>query len=193
MPITRRKLLFSAALGSIVFPARKIGAKMFEPTSVAENLMYCTARLVGTIPASTNFKTGTGFFFSFPLNPNEQIPVLVTNKHVIEGTEKLQFLIHTSSTSDAKQPDGNAAIDSVATDWIAHPNPKVDLCALGIGQALNSMGSLTPFFRSLDPTIIKSDDELKNFNAVEDVLMVGYPNGLWDSTNNYPLINSIGG
>lgn len=46
----------------------------------------------------------------------------------------------------------------------------------------------TPFFRALDPRIVKSNDELKELNAVEDILMVGYPNGLWDSANNFPLL-----
>ncbi len=33
-----------------------------------------------------------------------------------------------------------------------------------------------PFFRSLDPSLVKSNAELKDLTAVEDILMVGYPN-----------------
>lgn len=29
---------------------------------------------------------------------------------------------------------------------------------------------------------------MEELSAVEEILMVGYPNGLWDSVNNYPLI-----
>src|SRR6516165_7282986 len=59
---------------------------------------------------------------------------------------------------------------------------------LSWGPVMNSMSPLIPFFRPLDPSLIKSDEELKQFDAVEQVLMVGYPNGLWDSTNNFPLL-----
>lgn len=191
MSLTRRRLLFSvvttSALVSFGIP-RRLGALMIEPVNIAEQLMYCTARIVGKIPNSKDFKTGTGFFFNFLAEGGEQIPVLVTNKHVIEDTDGLQFLVHTSSTKDSKQPDANFAIQSVASDWIPHPNPKIDLCAVLVGPVMNAMQPLTPFFRALDPQLIKSDAQLRDLNAVEDVLMVGYPNGLWDSVNNFPLI-----
>jgi hypothetical protein len=161
---------------------------MIEPISPAEQLMYCTSRIVGTIPHSSNVKTGTGFFFSFPAEGEQVVPALITNNHVVEGTDGLQFLVHTSATRGAKQPNANAAINSVLADWTPHPNPTVDLCALLVGPVLNSMTTMTPFFRGLDPTLIKSDVELKDLNAVEDVLTVGYPNGLWDSANNFPLL-----
>jgi hypothetical protein len=44
------------------------------------------------------------------------------------------------------------------------------------------------FFRSLGPSIVPSEAQLEQLSAVEDVLMIGYPNGLWDAVNNYPLI-----
>lgn len=149
--------------------------------------MYCTTRIVGQISGSTNLKSGTGFFYNYPADEGQQVPVLITNKHVIEGTSALQFIVHTSTIKDAKKPDGNGAISSIATDWVSHPNPKIDLCAVLVGPAMNTMNP-PPFFRTLDPTLIKTQKELENLNAVEDVLMVGYPNGLWDATNNFPLL-----
>src|SRR3954471_785314 len=44
------------------------------------------------------------------------------------------------------------------------------------------------FIRSIDPSIIPSDAQLQELSAVEEILMIGYPNGLWDAVNNYPLI-----
>lgn len=190
MTVDRRRLLVAAASACACFSIRSEQAKaaMIEPITIAEQLMYCTARIVGQIPNSTNLKTGTGFFFNFPVGSGQQVPVLITNKHVIEGTTKLQFLVHTSVEKDAKRPSANAAIDSLPTDWIGHPNPKVDLCAVLVGPVMNSMQPLVPFFRAIGPEVIKSDPDLTQLNAVEDILMVGYPNGLWDAANNFPLI-----
>lgn len=39
----------------------------------------------------------------------------------------------------------------------------------------------------LDETLIPTEQELADLMALEDVLMIGYPNGIWDSTNNMPI------
>jgi len=189
MAITRRGLITSAATSiffSIGIP-RKIGAAMIEPITPAEQLMYCTARIVCPIPNSTNVKTGTGFFYNIPAENNQSVPILVTNKHVIEGAASVDFVAHASSVKDAKKPDSNRALMSDPKTWIPHPDPKIDLCALPIAEIANSTTPY-PFLRTLDPGLIKPDSELGDLNAVEDVLMVGYPNGLWDAANNFPLI-----
>jgi hypothetical protein len=161
---------------------------MIEPVTATEQMMYCTTRIVGYVGGSkTTFKTGTGFFYNFPTEGGQFAPVLVTNKHVIDGTSSLEFVVHATTVKNAKQPDAKAGITSTAPEWTPHPNPKIDLCGIPIGPVTNSM-TPTPFFRSLDPSLVKSNDELKELTAVEDILMVGYPNGLWDATNNFPLI-----
>jgi len=188
MLIHRRRLLGYGLSLPFALTTTRVWANMIEPKSIGEHIMYSTVRIVGKIPNSTNIKTGTGFFFNFPTDSKEFVPVLITNKHVIDGTERLGFLIHTATDRDAKAPSANVEIDSVPSDWIPHPDPKIDLCRLIVGPVMNSMSPLIPFFRPLDPSLIKSDEELKQFDAVEQVLMVGYPNGLWDSTNNFPLL-----
>jgi hypothetical protein len=160
---------------------------MIEPTSVTEQMMYATVRILGQISGTTNVKAGTGFFYNLPTIGGQFVPVLVTNKHVIDETSSLEFIVHASTVIGAAKPDTNAGVKSVQADWVLHPNPKIDLCALPFGGVANTMRPY-PFFRALDPTLTKSQAELLELNAVEDILMVGYPNGLWDATNNYPLI-----
>ena len=38
--------------------------------------------------------------------------------------------------------------------------------------------------RSFLPTA----DELEDLSALEEILMIGYPNGIWDATNNMPIL-----
>jgi Trypsin-like peptidase domain len=160
---------------------------MIEPVGFTEQMMYCTARIVGQINGSSDIKTGTGFFYNFPTEDGKQVPTLVTNKHVVENTSAMEFVVHASTAQNATKPDSNALIRTVQADWVLHPDPKVDLCAVPLGGVANTMRP-HPFFRTLDPGLISSDAALAELNAVEDVLMVGYPNGLWDAKNNYPLI-----
>jgi hypothetical protein len=160
---------------------------MIEPVTPTENMMYSTARIVGLDASGNEAQFGTGFFYNFPIpEDNRHIPVLVTNNHVIDGASKTAFVVHTNSDG-GKKPDGNISVQSEVHEWIRHPNPKVDLCAVPIGGFLNNANP-PAFLRTIDPSIVPSKDQLEGLSAVEDVLMVGYPNGLWDKENNYPLI-----
>ena len=40
----------------------------------------------------------------------------------------------------------------------------------------------------LDESIIAHKEQLEGLNALEDIIMIGYPNGLWDAENNLPII-----
>lgn len=72
---------------------------------------------------------------------------------------------------------------------ILHPTPDVDLCAI-LFQPLRAEAEKQRkaiFAVLLDTSLILADVNLQELSAVEDVLMVGYPIGLWDDVNNFPL------
>ena len=165
---------------------RETPVKAIAPVTVTEQLMYCTARIVGRNAANVEIKIGTGFFFQLPIagGDNQVMPLLITNKHVIDGVAYAEFVIHTNSTG-GPNPDGLQNVRSESNEWIHHPDAKVDLCALPVAGVLNQIKG---FYRALEPSIIPTEAQLTELSAVEEILMVGYPNGLWDSINNYPLI-----
>ena len=160
---------------------------MIEPVGVTESLMYATARVVAQYPDSNLKSHGTGFFFMAELDDGSGMPIFITNKHVVSGTNRREFLLHGSDSWGDKKPNGKVAIASKPDDWFEHPDPKIDLCCLPMAGAVNG-AKPTPFFKYITREIIPSKSELEALNAVEDVLMVGYPNGLWDATNNFPLM-----
>jgi hypothetical protein len=51
--------------------------------SLSERLMHTTVRLECSLKDG-KCSTGTGFFFSFKKDNNQIIPLIITNKHVIE-------------------------------------------------------------------------------------------------------------
>lgn len=112
-------------------------------------MMYCTTRIVGVNANGAAFKTGTGFFYQFPVaaGDDRNVPILVTNKHVVEGIAYADFVVHTNSSAGDK-PDGMGSVRSQLADWVPHPDPKVDLCAVAVGGALNQAKA---FYRALDP------------------------------------------
>ena len=73
---------------------------------------------------------------------------------------------------------------------IKHPDPTVDLAVFPIAPLLNQAKNreidiyLMPFQESIIPT----QDVLDNLSGIENVTMIGYPNGIWDQKNNMPII-----
>jgi len=117
--------------------------------------------------------------------------VLVTNKHVIEDSESLRFSVRARDTDGGPNHGDQIhfAYNVAERNWIAHPDANVDLAVLPIAQFLNESREQDrhPCFVALDPTLIPNEEDLREYGAVENVVMVGYPIGLWDSVNNLPL------
>jgi len=45
-----------------------------------------------------------------------------------------------------------------------------------------------PFYIAFDINILADDHFLASLSAIEDILMIGYPIGLWDSKHNFPIV-----
>ena len=74
--------------------------------------------------------------------------------------------------------------------WIMHPEEDIDLCIMPIASLLKEAQKMGKnlYFKALDKNIMPSFEQIEKLTAIEDILMIGYPNGLWDSYNNMPII-----
>lgn len=159
--------------------------------SLTEKLAYSTVRIECELD-SGNVCTGTGYFFSFKENPekNNFIPVVITNKHVIKNAKKGKLIFTLSRNGEPVDTEHFAIfIDDFEKYWKLHPNRDVDLCAMPIAPFITEASKLGKelYYLPLDKSLIPNNDKLKNLSAVEEILMVGYPNGIWDSINNKPI------
>jgi len=135
--------------------------------------------------------TGTGFFFQFAVDASGQIPVIVTNKHVVANAVSGRFLLHLAADGGPAPGENiEVKLDKFEQRWIPHPDSSVDLCIMPVGTLFNEAQSRqkSVFTVSLDKSLIPTDDELKELTALEDIVMIGYPNGIWDAHNNMPII-----
>lgn len=160
--------------------------------SITEQLQYSTVR-IECEHDDGGISTGSGYFFRFKENKEsgEHIPVVITNKHVINGAIKGRLIL-TKMNESGKPLDTehfNMAIENFESYWRKHPDPDVDLCAMPIAPFLNAAESRGQriFYIPLDNSLIPSEAQLKELSALEDIVMVGYPNGIWDSINNKPI------
>lgn len=164
---------------------------MMNNLSLSEQLVYSTVR-IECETAHGEIGTGTGFFYQFAKSEDNFVPAIVTNKHVINGAQK--GLIHLHLADQKGSPLSgqffSVVIENMQANWILHPDPEVDLCIMPIAPLLmhaQSKGK-SIFFISLDHSLIPSQDLIAAFTAIEDIVMIGYPNGIWDRTNNMPIV-----
>lgn len=159
--------------------------------SVAEQLMQTTVRLECLLQDGKT-STGTGFFFSFKIDDDKSIPVIVTNKHVIKNSTKGTFVLTKRDDSGAPIVGSYEPVqlDNFEPLWLLHPDPNVDLAVFPIGPLLNGAEQAGKkfFFLPLEETLIPNDEVMKSLGGIEDITMIGYPNGIWDVRNNMPIV-----
>ena len=136
--------------------------------------------------------TGTGFIYNFceDSEANTCIPALVTNKHVINNTKNIRL---TFTLADEKRNPLFGQTKSIIVptdDFIFHPANDVDLAILPIAfinkyfYDNNINIYYIPLFKELLPT----ETEWNSYNSIEEIVMIGYPKGLWDTAHNLPLL-----
>jgi hypothetical protein len=154
-----------------------------------ELLMYSAIRLANQKAASVS--SGTGLLFNLFNMERSQVPVIVTNRHVVEGSDHCTFNLAGRLADGSPDLKNHIPIQipQFQTAWIAHPN--VDLVIIPIGQILNELlqSGRAPYFIALDPSLIPTDDELKSLLPVEQILTVGFPGLLWDDVHNLPIFH----
>lgn len=158
--------------------------------SMIEQLLHCTIR-IETISA-TGRGSGTGFFFHLLENNGSAVPVIITNKHVVAGAT--QGKIHFTLADPNGMPSiGNHVpmlFESFEQSWIPHPDPNVDLCVMLINPVMDLLRNdgKNPFYIPLGRETIAQQDTLNDLSAMEEVMVIGYPNGIWDEVNNLPIV-----
>lgn len=157
--------------------------------SIADQLCYSTVRI--ECATSTGRSTGTGFFFNFleDKEKKEKVPCIVTNKHVVEGTQE-GLLVLTCIDGSGNEYLHRVSVGDFRQAWIFHPKHEIDLCIMPINPIfeLTRKQGHKPFYIAMSDDIIPSKEQLEDLSALEDIIMVGYPDGIWDSVNNKPIL-----
>jgi hypothetical protein len=161
--------------------------------SISEQLTYSTVRIECELKNGGS-STGTGFFFKL-LEDKENgnhIPVVITNKHVIKNSSKGKLII-TKADASGKPTDTEhftMSFDNFESLWRLHPDDDVDLCAMPIAPFVNKANEMGEnlFYIPFTADLLPTEKHKEELSALEDVLMIGYPNGIWDSVNNMPIL-----
>lgn len=114
---------------------------------------------------------------------------------MVKGADILQTTLSTFSPGDEIRADGTVQGEEIIPfkldirgKIIEHPDEQVDLCAIAFDEpiaALLPKRRLKHFMLSEDWFV--PDAEKSDVRTIESIVMVGYPNGLWDKQHNRPV------
>lgn len=142
--------------------------------------------MFSTIRLQTSTGYGTGFFFVFNYG-DANAPVIVTNRHVVNGNERetVSFSLHLDG-DDFRNLD----LERIAynTRWFFHPTQDLAICfAQPLFDQLKTQTGRNPFFVPLTEDLVANDNNLGKLTALEEVTMVGYPRGISDEAHGLPI------
>lgn len=163
--------------------------------TATEHFFFMTLRI------ETEHSVGTGFIFEHkwmcPKTSAELTGMfLVTNKHVIADADRGIFRFTLGSTDDSAPNLGKCIEVSLGNRrwqwWAVHPSEDIDIAVFPLNPTLEDLSGCkpAPFFSCVDAKLLPENSPFGDLNAVERILFVGYPQGIYDEKNNLPIIRS---
>lgn len=160
-----------------------------EVLSVAEQLLFTTVR-VETVDADLIRRVGTSFIFNYKSDDRPHL-FLVTNKHVIAGAQSGTLTFTRWHKGRPLFGSGyREIIEGFEDIWFGHPKPNIDVTVTPfapIDDRIKKEG-VDIFYRSIQNELVPSADDLKKIDAIEELVFIGYPTGIWDTTNLLPVV-----
>lgn len=160
--------------------------------TLIEQLFFVTVRIV-TRHADGSERSGTGFLYAISTSPNEDVIFLITNKHVVAGAEQAEVFFMAARDPAMSAPllgtHRAVRLDKPDAMFLGHPDPAVDVAAIPVSpwiRELNNTGNGV-FYRALAPAIALTEEKGLELDAMEDIVFVGYPLGLYDKSSGLPI------
>jgi len=157
--------------------------------SLAKRLLFNTVR-VDTVLEDGSEGSGTAFVVSHS-HPRGNSLFVVTNRHLVEGVRQ-GGLVFTQGKNG--QPllgqRFQLNIDEFPHAWFLHPDPSADLAIVPLRplEAAARERGIELYYHAIDTRLVPDAHRLAALDALEEVLFVGYPSGVWDQVNLMPIL-----
>jgi hypothetical protein len=160
-----------------------------EINSTTKRLLFNTIR-VDTVLDDGSEGSGTAFVVSH-VNAQGTHTFIVTNRHLVDGVRR-GGLVFTQKRHGRPLLGQRFQlnIDDFPQAWYLHPDPAVDLAIIPmrpLEQAANQQG-VELYYQVIDTRLVPNEEATRALDALEEVLFVGYPSGVWDQVNLMPIL-----
>ena len=147
-------------------------------TTIQDKLLFTTFLL------KTGMSSATGFAYKTEKNNL----IIISNRHFAEQTDDLDFKkteIEQKIWFPLHLMDRRTLLIEERIKWHLHPSE--DLAFFDLTSLLNKLKIVNPMIVAINKSNIPSESDLEGLDVVNDVLMIGYPNGLCDDQSFFPL------
>ncbi len=160
-----------------------------DVTSPAEQLFFTTVR-IDTEDNDGNNGSGTGFVLQHKIN-EKVYPFIVSNKHVVKNMKKgsVTFLKGDDTGAPLLGDAYHLNIEDFSDHWYGHESENMDIAITPLApleKFINDQG-VKIFYRSISSDLVPDENALKEIDAIEQIVFIGYPNGIWDQKNYTPI------
>lgn len=158
---------------------------------LAERILFATVRIEADKAVGTGCIV-THDWISGSDSKNVSGYFLVTNKHVVADsrTGKITLTRQSGSTDpSSKSPYSIFVTEDFWSLWKGHPDDDIDVCSLPSGPIINSIADedVRFSFEGISTKMTPNEENIDDIGLIEDVLFIGYPNGIFDRKQNFPV------
>ncbi len=157
--------------------------------STAKRLLFSTVR-VDTVLDDGSQGSGTAFVLRHH-GPGGVADFVVTNRHLVDGVRD-GALVFTQARRAVPLLGCRfeLRIEQFPSAWFVHPDPDVDLAVVPLAplRAAAASEGVELYVEAIDSRLIPDAPAWDGLDALEEVLFVGYPSGVWDQVNLMPIL-----
>jgi len=132
----------------------------------------------------------TGFIVTYKWGKDKVGDFLLTSKHAIEGANTGRFFfMRAVSGRPLLGETYNIEMDNFGQRWYKNPDPRVDMAVMPLAGVLREMEKRKwkVYYKSIPKEIALGTNSAQELDAIEEVIFIGYPSGLYDSKNFLPV------
>lgn len=161
--------------------------------TIAEQLFFVTCRIKALIGGSLS--VGTGFIYTVPTVQGDAA-FIVTNRHVVEGASEISVtFVNAPPVTAGEHVTLGRGFEVTVEDFQGtahrfHPNPSIDIAVIPLAAFVEVMlkGGNNLFYRSASPALAQGVGADVELDAIEDLVFIGYPSGLYDPAHFLPVL-----
>jgi|Deesub1362A_J573_1020465.scaffolds.fasta_scaffold01844_8 hypothetical protein len=151
-------------------------------------LLFSTVRIEAQL--KDGISIGTAFIVLYE-SEGKQYLFLVTNKHVIQTSNIGRFFFTKADTTGPLIGQKfEITVQNFEKNWVVHPNNEIDIVVMPLVPLLKQIEEhgQKVYYRSIPLSLIPSKEQEASLTALEEIIFIGYPSGIYDTTNLLPII-----